>query len=562
MLQLDIKKSNGIFYTKPIIVNMMLNLIGYTCNKNLYNYSLLDPSFGDGAFVIGAIERVIKSYKSTYGENAFKNEKKALNELKNSIRGIEISENNFEDGKQKIISTLVHLGASNKLANQLLEKWLVKTDFLFWENQEGIRFDFIVGNPPYIRIENIPVNTIKRYRSMFSTMSDRADIYVPFIQKGLDLLSKQGQLTYICTDRFSKNKYGQKLREYIGEKHQMRYFLDIHKTNPFHDEVSAYPCVFVIEQKRREPLPIRTLKMDIIDELHVHAAENYLLNGIESDMEQIKTYTLQNWFMGKEPWILDGQEAANLLKKLETGRKPLIDEVHQVKVGIGVASGANKVYIVHPDNVDIEQDVLIPLVTKDDIKTGQLNWRGYYIINPYNEDKSLINLNKYPKLKSYLMQHEETIKNRRIAKDNPDRWYKTIDPIHVNIINLPKLLIPDIKKESFIIKDKGGYYPEHSLYYILPGNWDIDILQAILTSSISKFFIWSYSPKMRGDYLRFQAQYLKKICLPSPESISSSIAVKLKKAMQQNDKSKVDELVADLYKLTKFELDTIQDLVK
>jgi hypothetical protein len=557
LIDLIQKKHSGSYYTKPEIVSLILDLVGYTEDKPLYNFSLLEPSSGEGAFLIPAVERLLTSLKLHLGFSKLSQDEAAYSLLKDSIRSIEVNDEKHTILYTKLERLLQKNGASFILVKRLLDKWLVKADFLYWNQPVEKRFDFIVGNPPYIRIENINENDSIKYRNIYKTLYDRADIYVAFIEHGLEMLANKGRLGFICTDRFTKNRYGKEIRRLINDNYNVVHFLDIHNSQPFIDDVSAYPCIFTIENSDKSVS--RTLYMDKLTPIHLQAAKAYLLKGVEPERDDIATHTIEKWFKGSAPWILNGTRAQKILDKLESHNPLISDEPHNIKIGIGVATGANDIYIIHPDKVDIEPELLLPTVTKDDIKTGVIQWRGYYVINPYKADGSLIDLNDYPKLKRYFTYHESVLKERSTAKKSPDKWYKTIDRIFPERLKEAKLLIPDIKSKNLIVLDKGEFYPEHSLYYLCGGTWDIYALQALLSSSVIKFFIWSYATKMRGDYLRYQAQYLRKIRLPV--GIDNSIIENLKSMYQRGDWEGIDYLAQRIYNLSNDELREIQELV-
>ncbi|WP_079913060.1 N-6 DNA methylase [Paenibacillus sp. 32352] len=553
-----VKKKSGSFYTKPEIVELILDLVGYTSNSPLFEKSLLEPSTGHGAFLIPAVERLLESLTNHLGESVFNDEEKLYNLLHKAIRSIELNEEKHEYLFEALTELFLRKGASAQFSKRILDKWLVQNDFLFWNQPVEQHFDFIVGNPPYIRIENIEEKVAKKYRSTYKTLFDRADIYVAFIEHSLEMLNKDGRLSFICTDRFTKNRYGKDIRKLISEQYQVMHYLDIHNSQPFIDEVSAYPCIFTFRNAPRGVA--RTLKMDEVSEQYLQLARDYLIKGKDIENDLVETHTIKEWFRGSDPWVLNGELAQELLKKVEANHPLISEPPHNITIGIGVATGATAVYVIKPEKVDIEPEVLLPTVIKDDITQGFISWSGHYVINPYNDDGSLVDLEQFPKLKAYFMRHEELLRSRSTAKNNPNKWYKTIDRIFPERLSEPKLLIPDIKLKNLIVLDEGNYYPEHSLYYITAGTWDIKALQALLLSSIIKFFIWSYATKMRGDYLRYQAQYLRKIRLPV--SVTKEDCEELKRMYELGDYDAIDRIVSRLYNLSADELRTIQELVQ
>lgn len=558
MLMIEQKKQTGSFYTKREIVLLILDLVGYTTDKRLFEYTIIEPAAGQGAFLIEIVSRLIDSTVEHCGYNVLNEDYKAYELLKDAVCAIELQNKKHNELMKVIFQFLIEKGLSARLAEQLSNSWIVQADYLLWNKPVVKTFDFIVGNPPYIRTEKIEKTTDALYRGLYQTLYDRADIYVAFIEHGLEMLNHGGRLSYICTDRFTRNNYGREIRRFINNNFSVVNFLDIHNTQPFLEEVSAYPCIFTIENGPKKD--VRTIKMDDLSQEHLNDARRYLLNGEPTTNEDLSEHTISNWFVDDQPWILNGSHASKILKKLESNHPLITEDPHNINISIGVATGANDIYIVDTHRVDIEADVLLPLVAKDDIKNGVINWRGRYVINPFKKDGTLIDLVEYPKLKRYFELHKDRLKKRSVAKKNPDKWYRTIDRIYPERLGLKKLLIPDIKNKNLIVLDEGHYYPEHSLYYLTAGSWNILALQTLLYSSIVKFFIWSYSTKMRGDYIRYQAQYLKKIRLPV--GIDEHQINQLIDLRARLDVEEIDELARELYGITKSELRTIQELVE
>jgi hypothetical protein len=175
------------------------------------------------------------------------------------------------------------------------------------------------------------------------------------------------------------------------------------------------------------------------------------------------------------------------------------------KVGIGVATGADKVFIGDYEALNVEPDRKLPLVMTKDITSGEVRWRGQGVVNPFTEDGRPVNLHDYPCLSRYLNAHRKVIENRHCARKNPTNWYRTIDRIIPSLTSRPKLLIPDIKGKAHIVFERGELYPHHNLYCITSDLWDLRALQAVMFSTLTQLFIATYSTKMRGGFLRFQA---------------------------------------------------------
>jgi hypothetical protein len=260
---------------------------------------------------------------------------------------------------------------------------------------------------------------------------------------------------------------------------------------------------------------------------------------------------VHNVTVGEEPWILESSDQLALARRLETDF-PLLEDAG-CKVGIGVATGADKAYIGLFDELDVEPDRKLPLVMTRDILTGDVQWRGFGVINPFADDGRLVDLQKYPKLARYLEAHRDQIVKRHVAQKAPVNWYRTIDRIYPSLAIKPKLLIPDIKGEAHIVHEDGKLYPHHNLYFITSDSWHLKALQAVLLSGIARLFVAIYSTKMRGGFLRFQAQYLRRIRLPEWEQVPANLRRDLIKAADSKNVAACNEAVFALYGLNKKE---------
>lgn len=533
-------EERGAIFTKRSVVEFILDLAGYHPNIPLYEKRLLEPSFGNGDFLLAAVERLLKSWKgSNHGKLC------NIEVLTDCICAVELHVSTFEKTKIHLLEVLRANGIGEQAANRLVESWLLQNDFLLADLP--CKFDFVVGNPPYVRQERISNVLIAAYRKRYSTFYDRADLYVPFIERSLNLLNEGGNLGFICSDRWMKNRYGGPLREMVSRNYHLKIYVDMVDTAAFHSEVSAYPAITIISKGSVSATRIAhrpTINEEVFRELAKELTASKLSG--DSAIREIKEVV-----NGKEPWILDSSDQLALIRRLEQSF-PNLEEAG-CKVGIGVATGADKAFIGPYEMLDVEPGRKLPLVTTKDIVDGKLEWKGLGVINPFEDDGSLVDLRAYPRLEAFLENRREQIANRHVAKKSPRNWYRTIDRIDATLTEMPKLLIPDIKGHAQITYDPGNFYPHHNLYYITSDEWDLQALQAVLRSGIARLFISVYSTRMRGGYLRFQAQYLRRIRIPLWTNVPRKTQRILVEAAQENDPEACNEAVFQLYQFTEAE---------
>lgn len=530
-------ESRGAVFTRREVVDFILDLTGYTEDQPLHERRILEPSFGGGDFLLPIIKRLLSVWRASRPNSS------ALDDLGNAIRAVELHHDTFRSTQVAVIAFLNREGIDVNTATALAGRWLLQGDFLLVP-LDG-EFDFVVGNPPYVRQELIPAPLLAEYRSRYQTIYDRADLYIPFIERSLSVLSDGGSLGFICADRWMKNRYGGPLRSLVAERFHLKIYVDMVDTPAFHSDVIAYPAIAIIS--RVAPGTTRIAHRPAIDRATLTSLVG-LLRAQTLPKETHLVRELAQVTNGTEPWLLESSDQVALIRRLEDAF-PLLEEAG-CKVGIGVATGADKVFIGDFEALDVEPDRKLPLVTTKDIMSGEVKWRGQGVINPYAESGGLVNLDEYPRLRRYLEARRELIAGRHCAKKAPANWYRTIDRITPALAARPKLLIPDIKGEAHIVFESGALYPHHNLYYVTSDDWDLRALQAVLLSAVTRLFVATYSTKMRGGFLRFQAQYLRRIRIPRWADVPVPLRSELAEAAIKRDVHACNRAVFKLYSLS------------
>lgn len=535
-LSISAGSDRGAVFTRPEVVEFMLDLVGYTPDKDLCGMRVLEPSFGHGDFLVGVISRLLKAWK--------RNTTRSTLQLENALVGIEVHRDTFSATEKRLKALLIEQGIEAEIADGLLKAWLHQNDFLL--KRISGHFDVVVGNPPYVRQEMIPDDLLSEYRRQFSTMYDRADLYVPFIEKGLTLLNEGGSMAFICSDRWMKNKYGGPLRAMVSRDFHLRYYVDMVDTPAFTSEVTAYPAIAVLAREKgtftriayRPEINSEGLK-HLVNKLKGTGSE---LNGAVKEVPAVVG--------GSEPWLLEENSLAGLglVRRLEAAF-PTLEEAG-CKVGIGVATGADRVFIGKMETLEVEPSRKLPLVMTRDIDAGYVTWRGLGVVNPFGDDGKIVDLEKFPMLKGYFEKHGADLRKRHVAQKSGGCWYRTIDKITPDLARMPKLLIPDIKGRAHVVFEGGELYPHHNLYFITSEEWNLKALQAVLLSGLARLFVATYSTKMRGGCFRFQAQYLRRIRIPRWESIPASVQEALVEAAESGNEAVCNKIVAKMFGLS------------
>lgn len=487
---------HGDVFTKPEVVSFMLDEVSYKASDNLSSISIMEPSCGEGEFLIDIIRR-----------------------LKQSSLGFDFNLN--EAYHKCVFASDIDAGKIAVCANR------IKSEFPEIEHPEQNLFvedyllsshkpvDIIIGNPPYIRYEEIPEDKLARYKT-FPTFYYRTDMYVLFFEKSLAQLNHRGRHCFICANRWMKNQYGKLLRKLVAEHYFIEKILNMEGADAFQEGVLAYPAITIISNK---------------------AKGDKLLFANISNIASLKNVEYESY---NSP---QGSDWSNVFNAQEHELSLIEDQ--NFKIGIGVATGADNIFISNDLKDKVENELLLPVINAKDLSGDKMIWGGRYFLNPYDKYGNLISLDAYPKAKAYLESHKERLAARHKARKNPYRWYGTIDSVSSTLQCSPKILLPDISGNSYVFVDEGNYYPQHNIYYITgKGIRQLRILAAILMSEFVRKQLDNLTNHMNGGYARWQSQYLRKLHIPNIEYIPSELADSLLKCYEDNNVLGINYYVA------------------
>lgn len=525
----------GAVFTRRWVADLVLDLAGYSADEPLHRLTAVEPACGPGAFVAAMAERLVESC-ARHGVD--------IADTGNSIIAVDIDHAAVSTSKAMVIRTLRLAGVAEDTAYHLADTWIRQGDFLMIAPHLP-KADWVVGNPPYVRIEDVSPNLMAAYRERWQTMTGRADVYVGFFEAGLGLLREGGRLSYICADRWMRNQYGARLRTLVEGSFSVDACVVLHDVDAFEDRVAAYPAITVIRNGEQGS----ALVADADADFDARAAEKLTRAwtsgpGSTSTVDDpFQMSWLREWFNDQGSWPATTPRNIALLTELES-RFPVLADAG-VRVAVGVATGADDAYLT-PDPRQVESDRLLRIITARELSTGTIVWKGRWLINPWDEN-DLVDLDAYPRLKRYLKARKPRIQARHVAKANPTRWWRTLDRVHPSIASTRKLLIPDLKDRIFPVLDDGTYYPAHSLYYITSDEWDLEELGGLLMSDIANLFVAAYSVRMASGYMRVSAQYLRRVRIPRRADVPEDLRKRLAVAFRNRDQDAANQLAHKAY---------------
>jgi adenine-specific DNA-methyltransferase len=396
-------KTLGQVFTPQWIISEILDLLEYN-NENILEKYILEPSSGDGAFLLEIVTRYINVCLVKKIETS-----EIKQHLEKYIYAVEIDEIEY----QKSIQSL------NKLVKDKLEieedlKWKIyhQNTLEFYKNHLDF-FDFIVGNPPYIRIHNLDADTRAALKQDFLFSEGTIDIYLSFFEMGFIMQKKEGLLGYITPNSYLHNSSYNLFREYLKDEKLVSQLIDF-KANKIFKGFSTYTAITII--KKNNPENYFEYKELINDKIE-------LVNHISFES------------LSKKDWSFTNSDNEEFLTELGKDKNYAIKDFFDVQYGF--ATLRDKLFIseiIH-HNVDLAyfngsliEKSLLKKVVKGSRFKGIINEnekilfpyeliKGRYIV--ISEEKLI---NEFPNAYRYLLKNKTELESRDI--DKKALWYE------------------------------------------------------------------------------------------------------------------------------------------
>ncbi len=375
-------------------------------------------------------------------------------------------------------------------------------------SRDGKAYDIVIGNPPYIRAERLPLATKKILKKTFpSIASGKSDLYHYFIAHGIIALQPKGVLCYISPASFQKSRNGIGVRQFINSNGSIRAVFDFDEL-PVFDNASLHPSVYIFSKSFHE----NSIRGHTFGSL---PSDRPLLFGIRaSELSPLSNIDVRSWSVQKS-------DVYAIMEVLETATKPLIQYAGNVRSGVktghkiafSLTSAQATELLADEKSAVFIRRLLRPVA----IRAWRSKWDGTHI--------ALIEKGQIIPSESCLMLHlqkyESELKSRSDTKDHPT-WYGLRECNYYDLFNRQKIVFPDIASDCrFAMDDQGFIVPDGA--FMLPTS-DYFLL-GILNSCVGRFYFRircnSIGNALTSGRLRFKKTYVEKFPIPIPARLNS-----------------------------------------
>ncbi|GGJ55437.1 Eco57I restriction-modification methylase domain-containing protein [Virgibacillus salexigens] len=378
------------------------------------------------------------------------------------------------------------LGETEEIPLSFIEAEEIVKKGKFWSNQ----YDFIVGNPPYIRGEKVPNKGYleKNYQVYAST----ADILTYFVERGMLLLKENQQLGFIISNKFTRTHYGRKLRKFISDSYIINQYKDnfneIALNEVFVDAVVDASIIIITNKK-----PYTDSKIFYNDKYHINQS-----------------------FYGEESWSFGNIELINLKQKIESKGEKLKD-ISFIDIYYGIKTGFNDAFIINErtKNKLVKEDpksaeIIKPVLRGRDIDQYRIEEENLYLINTGYD----INIeDDYKAIYNHMLQHKGKLAAR---SDQGSNWYNLRSCDYYEEFEQDKILYGEIINSSpnrpkFYFDTFNSYV--EATGFMITSTKDLKLLLAILNSTLSMFYIKSIGSTLNTNGIRYKKVFLEEIPL-------------------------------------------------
>jgi len=482
---------------------------------------VVDPACGSGVFLIMAFDflkaelaRVNDKIAELQGQDRHIQDLLDPDSeiLTNNLFGVDVNSESIEIAKLSLwIKTarrgkvLDSLSGNLRVGDSLIEDSnFAYLDHAFtWETAfpsvfaEG-GFDVVLGNPPYVRMEFL--KAMKPYlEKRYEVVSDRADLYCYFFERGLRLLKPDGRLGFISSNTFFKTGSGKPLRGYLLREATIESVVDFGDLQIF-EGVTTYPAILTM---KRGAAPkghdLRFWRVDTLPEVNFQAT-----------WEKAAGPYLQA-ALGAGSWELENPALRALRDKIRTGRKTLKDVYGSPMRGVG--TGLNAAFVI--DNATKERfcaqdpksaELLEPFLEGKDLKRWRAEPRGLWLIYI---PKNRIEIDEYPAIRDWLLPFKAALEGRATKQE----WFELQQAQEAY---LPRFAEPKVIYNRFTDRPNFAFVEEplftnDAPYFV---STDDRSLAALMNSKVFWFFLVTGATALRGGFVQLLGRYVEPLPIP------------------------------------------------
>lgn len=386
------------------------------------------------------------------------------------------------------------------------------------DNTESV-FDIVIGNPPYVRHEEIKeIAPILKNKYQYKCAASRADLYVFFYERSVNLLKPHGTLSFITSNKWYRAKYGENLRQFMATHTKLKAIIDFGDEAVF--TAIAYPTI-VVATRRENHLKAIT-ENDVLRALNwqqTHPVENFPI------VFQKESFEIPQTELKKQGWQLETPKKRKLLAHLRAAGQPLGDYVNG-RFYYGIKTGFNEAFVI--DSATRERliaedpnsaEVIKPYLRGRDVKRWKVEWAELYLIAfPHGFHKEL---HKYPAILRHLTQFQDQLSKRaqctssRNGKNEGQHHWLELDnnpkESYLAEFEQPKIILGRFMDKPTYVFDEIGYFTNDAVYIIAGAN---RFVVAILNSSISWWFLRSTCTDLQNGFIQAYVRNQEPIPIP------------------------------------------------
>ncbi|EAK4783107.1 class I SAM-dependent DNA methyltransferase [Campylobacter jejuni] len=438
-------------------------------------------------------------------------------------------------------------------------------------------FDLIIGNPPYIRqeeLKELKPHLAKNYKVYKGT----SDIYTYFYELGFNVLKDNGVLSYITSNKYTRAGYGEALREFLLKNVKFLEYTDLNGIKVF-DSATVDTSILCFEKSKSKDNKFKYL-----------ALSNEILKTCAYDIGLYKDFAefSQN-SLSKESFTFSDENTSALKAKIERIGTPL-KEWQGLNIYRGILTGYNEAFIITTEKRneilanckdEAEKERTAKLIRKmlrgRDIKRYSYEWAGLWVINAHNgyknqngEKVEAINIENYPSLKKHFDEFYPQLEKRADKGLTP---YNLRNCAYIEEFEREKIVYSEIvRKPQFYLDTKLNFYAE-ATSFILTGE-NLKYLIAFLNNDFVAFIFKTFyaGGNLGENGFRYKKAFLEKLPIPKINSKNQKLADELinlvdeilkakeqdKNANTQELENKINSLVYKLYNLTEEEIKIIE----